>query len=164
VAAAEERGVAYREIEGEWPDVAPEAPAADVVVSHHVAYNVGKVAAFVAALTDHARRLVVVELTGRHPASALNPLWERFWGLERPEVPTAATFVQVLREEGLAPVVQRWDRPARLGRADRAVYVAFVRRRLCLPAWRDPEVDAALGYGAPPEGVLTVSWSASPAW
>jgi len=59
------------------------------VTCHHVLYNVAELGPFVTALTSHARRLVVVELTARHPLTALNPLWERFHGLVRPNVPTA---------------------------------------------------------------------------
>ena len=49
--AAQERGVSHREVEGRWPDVADAVPVADVVVSHHVFYNVPNLAAFALALT-----------------------------------------------------------------------------------------------------------------
>src|SRR4051794_34785500 len=52
---------------GRWPDLADQVPAADVVVAANVVYNVPDVAAFVTALTTHARRRVVVELTDAHP-------------------------------------------------------------------------------------------------
>jgi SAM-dependent methyltransferase len=153
--------ISHREIEGRWPDVAPDVPAADVVVCHHVVYNVADIAPFVTALDDHARRLVVVELTDRHPQSPLSPLWQRFWGLARPEEPSADLFVEVLSDLGHAPVVRRSRRPPRKATMDRASYVAFARRRLCLTSDRDPEIDAALG--AHPElavtTIVSVSWS-----
>ena len=62
---------------GRWPDVAPQTPAADVAVCGHVAYNAPDLDAFVVALTAHARRRVVLELTDRHPLSWMNDLWLR---------------------------------------------------------------------------------------
>ena len=44
-----------------WPDVASQAPPADVVVSSHVLYNVPDIGPFLVALHEHARRRVVVE-------------------------------------------------------------------------------------------------------
>ena len=93
---------------GRWPDIAGEVAPADVVTCHHVLYNVPDLGPFVAALTSHARRLVVVEMTARHPLTALNPLWERFHGLARPEVPTADDAVAVLEALGLAPRHETW--------------------------------------------------------
>ncbi|HZD66626.1 MAG TPA: class I SAM-dependent methyltransferase, partial [Acidimicrobiales bacterium] len=53
------RGVRAQTVVGSWPTVADEVPPADVVVCHHVLYNVADVGAFAAALADHARRRVV---------------------------------------------------------------------------------------------------------
>ena len=47
---------------------------------HNVLYNVPDLAPFVVALTMHARRLVVAEVTGEHPLVSLNPLWLNFTG------------------------------------------------------------------------------------
>src|SRR6478752_7145999 len=66
-AAAVRRGIAATTVAGRWPDVAPAVDPADVVVCHHVAYNVPDIAPFLAALDDHARRGVVVEVTAVHP-------------------------------------------------------------------------------------------------
>src|SRR5207302_224166 len=76
-------------IEGAWPDVADRAPGGDVVVCHHVVYNVPDLVSFAQRLTDHAWRWVVVELTAQHPMSVLNDLWQHFHGLTRPTTPTA---------------------------------------------------------------------------
>src|SRR5690348_12266663 len=84
----ERAGTTVATIEGTWPDVADQTPLADVVVCHHVAYNVPDLAPFMQRLTDHARRRVVVELTAQHPMSDLNELWLRFHGLIRPTTPS----------------------------------------------------------------------------
>src|SRR5262249_39526160 len=59
---ASARGAGAVCIAGRWPQVAPRVPAADVVTCHHVLYNVQDLEPFVAALTDHARRLIVAEV------------------------------------------------------------------------------------------------------
>ena len=59
--AATRRRARHELIAGRWPDVAATAPVADVVVCHHVAYNVPDLAPFLRALTDHARYRVVLE-------------------------------------------------------------------------------------------------------
>src|SRR6266508_2384534 len=84
LAAAAGAGAHAQGIQGRWPEVAGRVDPADVVVCHHVLYNVADLAPFAGALTDHARRRVVVELTDRHPLVGLAPLWRRFHGLERP--------------------------------------------------------------------------------
>src|SRR5437867_4397134 len=88
-ALAEQQGVGHAEVEGLWPDVAPQVGPVDVVVCHHVLYNVADLVPFAAALTAHARHRVVVEITGDHPQARLNPLWLRFHGNVRPTRPTA---------------------------------------------------------------------------
>lgn len=145
-------------VAGTWPDVAPRVEQADVVVCHHVVYNVAPIDAFVAALDDHARRRVVVELTEHHPLRATAPLWMRFWGLERPKGPTAEDFVAVVESAGLKPSVARRERPAH-GAADPEGRAALVRRQLCLPPEREGEVAAALAELVPPTvTVVTVWW------
>lgn len=141
--AAAERGVSHRELLGAWPDVAAEAPNADVVVCHHVLYNVADLAPFVPALAAHAHRRVVVELTSRHPLVDSAPLWRHFHDLDRPAGPTADLAVRCLRELGIAVEVERWSRPPR--DVPREVYVRLNRRRLCLPESAEPEVDRVMG-------------------
>jgi SAM-dependent methyltransferase len=167
-AAARAAGIPATGVTGRWPDVAGGVGTVDVVVCHHVAYNVADIRPFVRALSDHAARRVVVELPERHPTAPFTPLWQRFWGLERPTEPSAALFVDVVGEElGVAPVVERWERAPRRasvaleGDDERAAYVAFVRRRLCLTADRDDEVAAALDELGPLTvgEVVTVTWT-----
>ena len=136
-------GVAHEEVQGRWPDVASAVPAADVVVCHHVFYNVPDLVPFALALTDHARRRVVAELTDTPPLPPQRGLWQHFHGIDRPQGPTADDAVAVLREVGLDVAVERFLVPPR-PRPDRPEWVAFVRRRLCLPAHREGELDALL--------------------
>lgn len=161
-AAAGERGVEHVEVLGDWPDVAAATPEADVVVCHHVAYNVAALAPFGLALSAKARRRVVLELPVRHPLSRMAPLWQRFWDLDRPLGPTARDAADVLREAGLAVRLEEWDDPAppREAAVDPAEQVRYTRVRLCLPADRDPEVAAALAELGPsgPRRLATISW------
>ena len=160
---AERAGVTHQEVRGRWPDVAALVPEADVVMCQHVVYNVADIASFVDALSDHARRLVVIELTDRHPQSPLTPLWERFWGLGRPDEPSADLLVEVVTDLGYQPTVRRTRRPPRKASTDRSAYVAFARRRLCLSADRDPDVDAALGTDPEMDVTTMVSVAWTPA-
>jgi SAM-dependent methyltransferase len=141
---ADQHGVPHTAVEGLWPDVADQVGPADVVVCHHVLYNVGSIVPFVTALTAHARRRVVVEITAVHPQSLLNSLWEHFHGVVRPTRPTAEGALAVLRDLGLAVSAEEFESPLRWAEGGRAEHVAFARRRLCLPAERDPEVEAEL--------------------
>ena len=161
VALADELGVAHREIEGSWPDVASRAGSHDVVVCHHVFYNVAELAPFVAALDDAAHRGVVVELTAVHPAVTLNELWRHFHGIDRPTGPRYEDALAVLDEIRIKATVERWERPSHRSRAPRSELVAFTRRRLCLPAERDAEIDALLDRESTwsPSEVVTLWWA-----
>ncbi|WP_037067965.1 class I SAM-dependent methyltransferase [Pseudonocardia acaciae] len=148
------RGVTFRTVLGEWPAVAGEAGSADAVLCHHVGYNTVDFPPFLLALTEAARRGVVMELTARHPMAWLDPLWLRFHGLRRAEPATADDAVAVLVELGITPTVVRWRRPARLPEDPE-----WVARRLCLPPQRVGEVAAALAE-IPPRArdTVTLSW------
>lgn len=141
--AAEERGVAHEEIVGRWPDVAPEVGPADVVVCHHVAYNVADLVPFVTELTAHARRRVVLELTAEHPQASSNPLWLELHGVVRPTSPTAEDAAAVLEELGMVANLEASERGHRRDE-ELADVVPFVRRQLCVGAERDPEIEALL--------------------
>ena len=141
---AAKAGLDLHAVHGGWPDVAGQVPPADVVTCHHVVYNVPDVLPFLTALTSHARRRVVVELTTVHPLTALNPLWLRFHGLRRPTGPTAADLLAILAEAGVTAGHTEWSRPAEADYTGFAELVDVTRRRLCLPADRTSEVEAAL--------------------
>jgi hypothetical protein len=158
-----------RTVVGRWPDAADETDVADVVVCHHVFYNVAPLDAFAVALTDHAHRRVVVELTAAHPLRVLNPLWKRLHDLDRPTGPTADDAVAVLREAGLDPHQERWRRAPRPAYPSFDDLVATTRRRLCLPPDRDGELaDALVESGVDParprdlsaDEVVTLWWDA----
>jgi SAM-dependent methyltransferase len=161
-ATAQTRGLSHREIEGSWPGVADEVPPADVVVCHHVAYNVADLRAFTLALAAHARRRVVLELSRHHPLAYLSPLWERFWGFTRPDGPTAETALDVLHEAGLPARMQLWDDPAphRESALSPAEQVEIIRIRLCLTPDRDPEIAEAMRELPPrtPRPTATIWW------
>ena len=172
LAAAEAAGVPAEGVEGRWPEVAGRVAPADVVVCHHVLYNVADLAPFADALTGHARRRMVAELTDRHPLAGLGPLWRRFHGLERPTGPGADEAMAALEALGLRVARQDWESQDRFGFDDLDELVAFTRRRLCLPAARDPEVAAALldegtrqvdgvWVSGQPRRVTTLSWAGS---
>lgn len=149
-------GVPATMVHGRWPDVAERIPVADVVVCGNVLYNVADVEPFVAALTTHARRRVVVEIADRHPLTTLNPLWTRFHGITRPAGPTASDAIAVLAECGVTPLVSRWDVPVHAEYETFDEMVDVTRRRLCLSARRAGEVAEALREsdvdpGAPPD-------------
>jgi hypothetical protein len=93
-----------------------------------------------------------------------------FHGLRRPEEPTADDAVAALKEIGLKPQREDWMPEAITGFSNRDELVAFVRRRLCLPSERDPEIAAALtdqiveradGIGFPAMPVVTLWWDGS---
>jgi SAM-dependent methyltransferase len=163
-------GPEHTVVGGRWPDVAGETPQADVVVCHHVAYNAPDLETFALRLTDHARRRVVMELTVTHPLSPTNELWLRFHGVTRPERPTADDAEAVLGEAGLQAHHRDWQAPRPGGFASRADLVASVRRQLCLPAERDPEIEEAIRhriverdglFGFPDRPVATLWWDGS---
>jgi SAM-dependent methyltransferase len=141
---AEPLGLATRMVLGRWPDVAGQTAPADVVTCHHTGYNVPDIGPFIAALTSHARRRVVLEVTAVHPLAALNPLWLRFHGITRPESPTAADLLAILSAMGLRARHTRWNRPAERDYASVGELVEVTRRRLCLPPERASDVEAAL--------------------
>lgn len=155
---------------GTWPQVAGRVPAADVVVCYHVLYNVPELAPFLAALTAHATRRVVVEITAEHPAAALNPLWRVLHGVERPAGPVARDAIEVIAAGGVRPKWRPWRRPATGDGTSWPELVATTRRRLCLPADRTAEVDAALRslgagpdrpyLGEPERQLVTIWWDA----
>ena len=166
------RGITARCVTGRWPDVAPTVPAADVVTCHHVLYNVPDLEPFLIALTNHARRQVIVETTTLHPLTSLNEMWLRFHNLHRPNRPTAEDLLAILRAMGVRAGHQRWHRPGGSDYATFAELTDVTRRRLCLPQQRANEVsDALIEAGVDPEhpqdlgssgrDVITMWWAGS---
>lgn len=155
-------GIPATTVQGRWPDVASRTPQGTVAVCGHVAFNAADLGPFVVALSEHAERRVVVELTDRHPLSWMNDLWLRFHGVVRPERPGADDAEALCR--ALRFDVRRDERVdtedmAGSGFARREDAIALVRRRLCLPADLDDGVADALGTRLAEQNGL---WRAGP--
>ncbi|MDR0344953.1 MAG: methyltransferase domain-containing protein [Nocardiopsaceae bacterium] len=166
-------GISTRPVAGRWPDVAGEIPPADVVTCYNVLYNVPDLGPFLTALTSHARRRVVAEITAGHPLASLNPLWQRFWGLTRPQNPTSYDVLDILAAMSVRARQTKWSRPAEADYHSMAELVEVTRRRLCLPPDRAGEVEAALlaagaDHGRPGDlgtsgrDVVTMWWEDTP--
>lgn len=152
VRRAEALGVPARAVHGSWPESAERAGTSDVVLAGNVTYNVADASTFVRAMTERARRRVIVEMTPRHPLTELNPLWRRFHGIERPSGPGVDDFRGVLEELDIRPEVHHWSLPPEPEYANFADLVEVTRRRLCLPPTARQDVDRALrDLGIDPE-------------
>ena len=169
VSVAEIAGVHVDAVAGSWPEVAELVGDADVVVCIHVLYNVPHLGPFVEALSARARTRVVVELPDRYPWAWARDLWLHFHGIEMPSGPTAELADAAFKELGVTARREEERRPPEGGfrRAEDAV--AMVRRRLCLPLDRDPEVTELLGrrlardgdrwwVGPAPRAAVTFWW------
>lgn len=137
------RGVECESFEGLWPAIAPKVSNADVVTAHHVVYNVQEIEDFLLAMNSHARKRVVIEMPQQHPQSRFAPLWQHFWNLERPSVPTPTELMRVLIDLGIRANLELWD--GYMGRnVDREQEAYYSTIRLCLPQARNNEVRAQL--------------------
>lgn len=165
------RSLQVRCVTGAWPQAAvdEQLPPSDVVTCHHVLYNVPDLVPFLVAMTEHARRVVIVETTLTHPLTSLNDLWYQFHGLRRPTGPTAADVLAILAAMGIRCDSRQWRRPGGPDYPDMAELVDVTRRRLCLPPERAGEVQSALvaagvnpdrpaDLGSSGRDVLTICW------
>jgi len=145
---------------GSWPSVAGAVAAANVVVCHHVLYNVPDLGPFIDALDAHARDRVVIEITAAHPLARLNPLWKRFHGLIRPTRPTWEDALRAIESFHDGVHAERAPASAVPAFATWEELVRSTTRRLCLPFERGAEVAEALTeLGAVPSDPST--WSGS---
>lgn len=166
---ADDAAVEHREVLGRWPEVSEDVTEHDVVVVHHVVYNVADIVPFLRALDTKARRRVVLELPPHHPLTWMNPLWKQFHDLDRPSGPIAGDLVEILGAMEVADLrAEHWTVDAVTASDGSSVEsveqrAQLVTQRLCLPAEREPEVAAALadidpGYH---RDVVTISWTPS---
>ena len=163
--SAVRRGLVHHEYLGDWPAVADNVPECDVVVCHHVAFNVAEIVPFLQALNDHAINRVVIEIPTLHPQSHLNPLWKKFWNIDRPIKPSAADLAGIAGAMGFEVNLEEWQdetwgRRVQMPEAER---IRYARIRLCLQEDRDAEVGAALSElgDEPPHEVATLWWDTS---
>lgn len=120
-------------------------------------YGVTELEAFVAALTEHARARVVLEVSTQFPQARLSPLWEAFHGVERPDHQVAdeieavlvAMGVDVEREDAVVPATVTEVTPES---------VAFARRRLYVGPERDREIAEFLRRLPPAEQQVVALW------
>ncbi|HEX5018295.1 MAG TPA: class I SAM-dependent methyltransferase [Actinomycetes bacterium] len=165
---AEELGVAHATVEGIWPDVASDMSPHDVVVVHHVVYNVSDIVPFVRALDQVGRRRVVLELPTHHPLTWMGPLWQQFHGITRPTQPIAGDLVEILSALELADVTaEYWTTRTEAGfpsdPAQRLEVADLVAQRLCLPSSRAQDVADALEHvDRDDRDLVTVSWTPTP--
>jgi 2-polyprenyl-3-methyl-5-hydroxy-6-metoxy-1,4-benzoquinol methylase len=127
---------------GRLQELLGEVDPADVVVSHHVAYNVPELGAYLAGLVGLARVGVVIELTLRHPHYGAAAMFEALWGLPRPAGPSAADVVEAVWALGYKPTVVVHDRSAR--RVDPMARIEALGRRLLLGPEEMERVSALL--------------------
>jgi hypothetical protein len=160
---------------GRWPDVAPQAGQATVVVCGHVLYNVPDLMPFIRGLDDAATRRVVIEITRSHPRNRAleRELWRHFWNLERPDGPDSEDALAVMREAGIEPTVELWASEQRGGFPSLEELVSWMRRTVCVDAAREDEVRAiVLQHAAErdgrwrlspePRALATVWWDVTP--
>lgn len=153
-------GVQADAVEGGWPDVATLCPPAEVVVCHHVFYNVADLAGFATALDQHAQRRVVVELTAVHPMAWLAPYWLALHGLGQPDRPTAHDAVEVLAQLGFEVRQRRWKRHYQMIGEHGTHRLDAMARRLCLPPERHDELRHVVEDLPPPteREMVTLWW------
>lgn len=154
---AAQRGITCETILGDWPEVANVTPQADVVICHHVFYNVQDLAPFVHALSSHARKRVVVEIPTLHPLSSLSAMWKEFWNLDRPTSPNANDALELVRALGNNAHIEEFVQespPREVTDTD----VEFTRIRLCLTADRDADIRAYLAAHQVTQRHLATIW------
>lgn len=154
---AKQRGLDVETVLGDWLDVSAQTPIADVVVCHHVYYNVQNIAPFAQALNDHATTRVVVELPQQHPLSSLSEYWKHFWNLDRPMSPTAHDALEAMKFLGFDVHLELFA-VAGSSRAITTEDVEHTRIRLCLPASRDEEIRTFMESHPAGERQLATIW------
>jgi SAM-dependent methyltransferase len=157
--SADDNGFEHTEVLGDWPDVSPQTPQADVVTCHHVAYNVAEIEPFLAALDSHAKKRVVIELPQQHPLSSMRNAWKKFWDLDRPTNPTPQDLIEVLKQMGINANLELWQGP-KLRPLEIEDDIRFLRIRLCLDRSRDAEIREFLETQEPVEfrALATIWW------
>ncbi len=157
--SANAKGFEHQEVLGDWPDVSPQTPKADVVTCHHVAYNVAQIEPFLKALDSHATKRVVIELPQQHPLSSMRKAWKTFWDLDRPVKPTPQDLIEVLEQMGISANLELWQGP-KLRPIPIEDEIRFLRIRLCLDDSRDADLRDFIEAQEPMESraLATIWW------
>ena len=144
---------------GFWPAISDEVEIADVVVAHHVVYNVLEIVPFLEAMNAHALKRVVIEMPQHHPLSNLSGAWKHFWNLDRPIKPTPKDLLNVLHDMGINAHLQLWSGPVRVEQNPEKT-VEFTRIRLCLDKRQDSEINQFLANNPQPvqRDLATIWW------
>ena len=85
---ARNRGLRVETIEGLWPDVADRAPRADVVLAHHVVYNVADIEPFIRALDAQHGSCSSCRCRTRCRDSTTRGATSGVWSVRRARAPT----------------------------------------------------------------------------
>jgi SAM-dependent methyltransferase len=159
-AAATDHNTPHTTIQGNWPDVAEQAGVTDIVICHHVLYNVSDIEPFLRALTNAAIRRVIVEITDTHPQSRLNDAWLHFHNIVRPTSPNANDAIELIGALYSNVETASIQRTLSAAAVDKQAQIAYVRRTLCLPIASEPEVAAYLAEYPLPEArtAVTITW------
>ncbi len=157
--SAAERDIAFRTVLGRWPEVASETEQADVVVCHHVVYNVAGLDAFALALGAAARTRIVIELTSHHPGTRNREVWRHFWGIDRPTSPTSGDALEVLTEAGIDATLEHDTRiNAQRAAPSPIAQATQVARMCCLGPDRLDEVMTFLAHHPPERQPPDIIW------
>jgi SAM-dependent methyltransferase len=154
---ATQRGLKAQTFEGFWPDLAKEVPTADVVVTHHVLFNVQEIENFLIELDNHAKKRVVIEIPRFHPLTDSSYLWQYFWKLERPTTPTAEDVLKILNELGIEAKIEYWESDFKR-EIDPLKSIEFNRIRLCLDSSKDEEIARLMKNQEPAQRKLATIW------
>lgn len=90
-------------VHAEWQEAQVET--ADVVLCSHVVYGVVDIEPFIAKLSAHARRVIMLSFI-RSPQSWIAPLWEPVYGERRIDLPGLPELVNVLWEMDFHPNIR----------------------------------------------------------
>lgn len=121
-----------RTISGNWPNVASLAGQADLVICANVLFNVADPCEFITALDRASKRAVFIEVHENHPHHVANPVWKHFWGLDRPDSPTAQHLVEIIESLGISPQSERFFRDPEGPREVDDELVFSIAQRACI--------------------------------
>jgi SAM-dependent methyltransferase len=172
--AAEEARTNIDVIEGAWPDVAEQAPKADVVISAHVVYPIEDIVPFLQALDAKATRVCLLNLMVWQPWFDRLGLWEAVHGQARLPQPAHMDVVNVLAQLGCyANVEIAWLDLGRTFASMDAAVEGFAeavaagddrerqqRLRDALALLLEPRPDGAFAYPQRRYPTATVWWEA----